>query len=63
MLSRPLELDCVPAALGLEGDDAAVGVIELRPRLQPADANALACSKRLLARPVSFGQRRRIDRA
>ena len=47
LLSRPLELDCVPAALGDNGDDAAVGAIELRPRLHPVDADALPCSERL----------------
>ena len=62
MLSRPLELDCVPTALGDDGDDAAVGAVQLRPRLQPVDANALPCSERLLARPVYSGRRRRIDR-
>ena len=47
MLSRPLELDCVPTALGDDGDDAAVGAVQLRPRLHPVDADALPCSERL----------------
>jgi len=59
MPARPLELDGVPAALSVEGGDAAVAAVELRPRLHPADANALPCSERLLgcgwACPVSPG--------
>ena len=59
MLSRPLELDCVPAALDVEGGDAAVGAVQLRPRLHPVDADALPWSERLPgcrgARPVYFG--------
>jgi hypothetical protein len=47
MLVRLLELDRDPAALGVEGDDAAVGAVELCSRLHPADANALPCSERL----------------
>ena len=47
MLSRPLERDCVPATLGLEGSDAAVGAVQLRPRLYAMDADALPCSERL----------------
>ena len=41
MLSRPLELNRVPAALGVEGDGTAVGTVQLGPRLHPVDANAL----------------------
>eukprot|EP00964_Phaeocystis_antarctica_P078923 scaffold49115_cov62-Phaeocystis_antarctica.AAC.2 len=41
MLPRPLELDCVPAALSMEGGSAAVGAVELCPRLHPVDAYAL----------------------
>ena len=47
MPARPLELDCVPASLSMEGDDAAIGAVELCPRLHPMDANALPCSERL----------------
>ena len=47
MLSRPLKLDCVPPALGDDGDDAAVGTVQLRPRLHPVDADALPCNERL----------------
>ena len=41
MLSRPLELNRVPAALGVEGDGTAVGTVQLGSRLHPVDANAL----------------------
>ena len=47
MLVRPLELDRVPAALSVEGGDAAVGAVELCPRLHRVNANALTCSERL----------------
>ena len=47
MLSRPLERDYVPVKLGGKGGDAAVGAVQLRPRLHAMDADALPCSERL----------------
>ena len=47
MLSRPLERDYAPTKLGVKGGDAAVGAVQLRPRLHAMDADALPCSERL----------------